>query len=506
MGYLMVVRRHATLIAVIAILTGLAAGLLSSLQSNRYTSSAYVRLDNAASPFRSTAGTRADLTRAMRTQMDLVTSDEVRRAVTERLGRAPHVVVAPRSQSDELAIRATASSPREAAAIASAYATAYIDNVAAENADANRSAGAARDKATARIQASIEKVENDLQTATGSTAQQLRLRRDVLTTQLKAIAVQDVTTPTSGVLSATLLSAAKPPSGASEPRPVRNGLLGFVAGLVLGFLAAALLEVIRDKVLDKQDIRMIDPQWPALGPVPLASTGHARTRDRSEALAFRGLRAELPAVLPHGYPATVLVTGPRGGEGTSTVVAGLARSLAQAGRSVAVIDANTMAPRQQALLGSAKTPALAQLLRGSSGSDRLLTMTDGLRGSLTIVPGSRTEDVDMLASPEFAALVDRLADSCEVVLIDAAPVLTCAETLNISQLVDVTLLVAAEDITRRSDVQSAATRIREANGFCAGVVLTDGRPSTPAHAVPVPIGPAASSLPHERVDPLAPAR
>jgi len=506
MGYLMVVRRHATLIAVIAILTGLAAGFLSSLQSNRYTSSAYVRLDNAASPFRSTAGTRSDLTRAMRTQMDLVTSDEVRKAVTDQLGRAPHVVVAPRSQSDELAIRATASSPREAAAIASAYATAYINSVAAENADANRSAGAARDKATAQIEAQIEKVESDLATATGADAQQLRLRRDVLTTQLKAIAVQDVTTPTGGALSATLLTAAKPPAGASEPRPVRNGLLGLVAGLVLGFLAAALLEVIRDKVLDKQDIRMINPQWPALGPVPLAATGHAKTRDRSEALAFRGLRAELPAVLPNGYPATVLVTGPRGGEGTSTVVAGLARSLALAGRSVGVIDANTLAPRQQALLGCAKTPSLAQLLRGPGGSERLLHMTDGLRGSLTVVPGSRTDDVDMLASPEFAALLDRLATSCEVVLIDAAPVLSSAETLSMAQLVDVTLLVAAEELTRRSDVQSAAQRIREANGVCAGVVLTDGRPSTPAHVAAVPIGPTASSLPSERVDPLAPAR
>jgi len=387
MGYLIVLRRHATLIAVVAILTGLAAGFGSLLQQNRYTSAAYIELTNASSPFRSSGGSKADLTRAMQTQIDTVRSDSVKTAVADQLGTpAPHVKVSMRAQSDELAIRATSHNRREAARVANAYATAYVAQLAKDNANADRSAQAARQQTESQLQKQLQEVQTSLATATGASAQQLQLRRDLLGAQLRAVAVQDVTQASGDDLSASILSAAAPPTAPSEPRPVRNGLLGLVAGLILGFLAAALLEVVRDKVRDKRDIKMINPDWPVVGTVPLSiRAGNAQTRDRAETYAFRGLRAKLPAVLPNGYPAKILVAGPLGGEGTSTVVAGLARSLAAAGRKVAVIDANTAAPRQHELLGSPRTPTLAQILRGPGGPDRLRHLAVGSFGSLLSV-------------------------------------------------------------------------------------------------------------------------
>lgn len=507
MGYLIVLRRHATLIAVVAILTGLAAGFGSLLQQNRYTSAAYIELTNASSPFRSSGGSKADLTRAMQTQIDTVRSDSVKTAVADQLGTpAPHVKVSMRAQSDELAIRATSHNRREAARVANAYATAYVAQLAKDNANADRSAQAARQQTESQLQKQLQEVQTSLATATGASAQQLQLRRDLLGAQLRAVAVQDVTQASGDDLSASILSAAAPPTAPSEPRPVRNGLLGLVAGLILGFLAAALLEVVRDKVRDKRDIKMINPDWPVVGTVPLSiRAGNAQTRDRAETYAFRGLRAKLPAVLPDGYPAKILVAGPLGGEGTSTVVAGLARSLAAAGRKVAVIDANTAAPRQHELLGSPRTPTLAQILRGPGGPDRLRHLAVGSFGSLTVVPGSHTGDVDMLASPEFATLLQQLASNNDAVLIDAGPVLSSAETLNIAQLVDITLLVAAEDTTNRRNLQVAAQRIVEAGGVCVGVVLTDLR--TVVVSAPAPVEPSADSLRRTgRVDPLAPAR
>jgi len=112
---------------------------------------------------------------------------------------------------------------------------------------------------------------------------------------------------------------------------------------------------------------------------------------------------------------------------------------------------------------------------------------------------------DMLASPEFATLLQQLASNNDAVLIDAGPVLSSAETLNIAQLVDITLLVAAEDTTNRRNLQVAAQRIVEAGGVCVGVVLTDLR--TVVVSAPAPVEPSADSLRRTgRVDPLAPAR
>src|SRR4051794_37961141 len=73
MGYKTIIRRHAILIMLVAVVAALAAAFGSLLQDTKYTASAAVRVHDVTSPFRSSGGTKSDLTRAMQTQIDLIT-------------------------------------------------------------------------------------------------------------------------------------------------------------------------------------------------------------------------------------------------------------------------------------------------------------------------------------------------------------------------------------------------------------------------------------------------
>ena len=101
-------------------------------------------------------------------------------------------------------------------------------------------------------------------------------------------------------------------------------------------------------------------------------------------------------------PRTILVTSAYPGEGKSTVVANLGRSLAQAGRSTLLIDADLRRPVLHELLGVQNTGGLSDILRGTAGSTRLhgrqLLQSTGIKG-LTLLPAGDARSVGHAARP-----------------------------------------------------------------------------------------------------------
>jgi Mrp family chromosome partitioning ATPase len=472
MGYLTIIRRHAVLIVLIALVVGLAAGFSSLLQQKRYSASAAVGLSNFDSPFRSAGGTKTDLTRAMRTQMDLVTGDAVRATVVRRLGRAPHVTVQPRGQADELTIRASASTAKGAADIANAYASAYIDQLRQENELGSTTKLKSSQQLADQLRAQINSVDARAARATGDALAKLRLQHDVLLSQLKAVAVAAVTQAGPSVLAATMVQAATPPTAPSDPRPVRLGLLGLLAGLVLGFVAGALLEAVRGTVSEASDVLVVDPSATVLGPVvmpasrgPLPKSGHGLD-------SFRTLRASITSSLPRNGPAVITVTAPSGGEGASTVAAGLAYTLARTGKRVTLLDCNLIRPRQHELLTCDRAPGLVDVLRGTVALDDLPHSLGGGRDTLRVVPAGSPGDIGLLAGAEFRHLVDQLLSEADVVVIDAPPALASTETRRLAEISSHTLVVAMRGRTRRTDLAASIEHLGGADHRPCVVVLT----------------------------------
>src|ERR1700761_2490291 len=125
--YLAVLRRRKWWVATIAIL-GLAVSLAFSLTGQKqYSATAQLLVQSVGSNLALNSGSQAPVTSTdVQTELQLVTSAQVQKAVRKELGSAPPVAAAEVGQTNLIAVTATGPSPAGAAAIANAYARAFV--------------------------------------------------------------------------------------------------------------------------------------------------------------------------------------------------------------------------------------------------------------------------------------------------------------------------------------------------------------------------------------------
>ncbi|GAA2589445.1 hypothetical protein GCM10010435_80020 [Winogradskya consettensis] len=149
---------------------------------------------------------------------------------------------------------------------------------------------------------------------------------------------------------ATLVTDAWLPS-LPEERPVYLDLaLGLVIGLLLGVGTALLRDRLSDRLRGRDDLAKLLGS-PVLATIPRERRWRRGDRTRPVLLrdpsspaaeAFRYLRSRLRPVLQDST--TILVTSADGREGRTTTAANLAVALAQAGRTVILVDADLRHP------------------------------------------------------------------------------------------------------------------------------------------------------------------
>jgi len=478
-GYVTVLRRHIALVLLLG-LVGLVLGLvLAALTRGRtYEAVAAVRLAQIESPFRSSGGTRSDLTRAVQTQIDIATSDAVRDRVRTELGSAPPVAVASNGERDELAFTAAADTGSRAAAVANAWANAYVSQLRADaDADGARYQQALSVQYT-RVLEEIGTLDQERLSATGIDRRQLDLRRDVLITQLKALAARRTPDGTSSdaQIIARQLRAAQAPDKPSSNDPRRLLALGLFGGLVVGYLLACLVEATRDQVRSEADVALVAPGTPVLGPVSTSDASSALSNDPKVTAAFQSLRAEATALAEAVEPSSIFaVTSASGGPDAGRVAAGLGVALARAGRQVLVVDADLQHPVQHTLLSAASRPGLVQVLeRSLPVEDTLAAVTVAPGVLMWLLPAGGPGRGDLLAVPSFRELVSTLLTQSgfDTLVITSPALLDSPDALAAAEVASCVLVVAPRRATRRRDLRDALRRLALAAPPVSAVVLT----------------------------------
>jgi capsular exopolysaccharide synthesis family protein len=143
------------------------------------------------------------------------------------------------------------------------------------------------------------------------------------------------------------------------------------------------------------------------------------------------------------------VTGVDGGE-TAVLASNLAVALAQAGRSVLLVDANLRAPRIHDLFHWPPTPGVSDVLAGRSAPDDAVLKTSV--ANLSVLPGGAVaaNSAELLAQPEFSRLLDQLREDFDLVLVDSPPLLEVSDAAEISLLSDGVLLSIASGSERKA--------------------------------------------------------
>lgn len=301
--------------------------------------------------------------------------------------------------------------------------------------------------------------------------------------------VDELERPSAGDTSPVRLSIvtpAKTPTSPSAPNVGMNLMLGFAVGLGLGFGAAVLRTLTDTRLRGNADLRRVTDA-PLLGAIAFdgeAAKKPLLTQTAPQSLraeAFRQLRTNMQfAQVSHGSKA-VLITSSVPGEGKSTTAINLAIALSQAGRSVALVDADLRRPMIAEYLGIERRAGLTTVLVGQAevgdmlqrwGDEQLFVLAAGR------IPPNPSE---LLGSKEMTTIIKSLEDTFDAVIIDSPPLLPVTDAAVLAQQVGGVVVVAGAQKLRTTDLQKALTSLAMVSGDLLGVVL-NRIPSTASDA------------------------
>jgi polysaccharide biosynthesis transport protein len=208
------------------------------------------------------------------------------------------------------------------------------------------------------------------------------------------------------------------------------------------------------------------PRW---GQMHLPTTTDATS---SAAESYRMLRAHIMHRAAGQPLRTLLVTSTHPGEGKSTTAANLAVVLAQAGQHVLLVDANLRQPGLHTYFGQANARGLANVLTNPAGDLQAELAPTGI-AHLSLLPSGRlpSNPVELVASPQFKQLLERLKAEYDFVVLDSPALLPVIDAVTLAQHCDATLLVVGAGQIRAGDLVRGHERLGQFGLEPLGVVL-----------------------------------
>ena len=269
-----------------------------------------------------------------------------------------------------------------------------------------------------------------------------------------------------------LVDNAAPPLQPSSPDVARNMALAGMSGLILALLVGSFRERTHNVIRSAEDVEQ-NINLPTLGVVPRIEAGKHSTAlvdPRSvQSEAYNSIAVGLQQMGPAALPRTLLITSSMAAEGKSTSAIGLARSLAQMGKKVLLIDGDLRHPSLADTLGQADGPGLSEALNGSVMPDKVIRHVEG-QGFNVIVSGEALESsVSLLSAGNLDALLDEFTADHDIVIIDGPPIMGLADAIMLAGSVDAVLVVVEANRVHLAQLDLAVSRL-PATTVVGGVV------------------------------------
>ncbi len=274
------------------------------------------------------------------------------------------------------------------------------------------------------------------------------------------------------VIAVDVVSGPTTPSSPVSPDLERFLALGLLAGLVLG----ALLAVLRD-LLDVS-VRSSATAAEVVGAPTLAVVDQdPDARGRAESV--RQLRTNLAFLRAAGRPTSgaevAVVTSALGGEGKTTTALDLARSFAETGERVLLVEADLRRPTLGGALRLEAGPGLSEVLAGQV--ELASALRPGGADGLDVLPAGSVppNPAELLGSERMSDLVAALRGAYDKVLLDAPPVLPVTDAVVCAAVADGVVLVVRWGRTSRAEVAEAVGMLGQVHATVLGSVLNGRR-------------------------------
>lgn len=470
--------RRGLVVAAFAVAAGLAALVADALRTPQYSAEASLLFRDpgfGSELFGTPVMERKDADREAATNIRLVSLDIVAQRTADSLSGfsaediGDAVSVTADGRSDVVSITAVDPDPDVAALVANAFAESYIEF----RRDADRQRVREARRIVQRELAALDPV------ARRSPAGRSLQRELSQLTALEALQTGN----------AELVQPAIPPDNPSSPKALRDALLAFVAGLIVGTLFQAASIRLDQRLREKTDVEAAF-NLPVLGTVPRlrkleGSSQHMGQLFTSFPEPFRMLRARLRYFNVHETLRTILFTSAAPSDGKTTIAWNFALSAAADGAHVLFIEADLHRPAVAVRESLAPLPGLAELLSNQAKLEGTIQTTRGEASSAdpaptldVIVAGAAPPNPGVLIeSRSMSLLLDTVSKEYDLVVLDTPPISMIADAIPLVRRVDGVIAVARLGHTTRSDAGELAKELSSLGAPVLGAIANEVRPA-----------------------------
>ena len=280
-----------------------------------------------------------------------------------------------------------------------------------------------------------------------------------------------------------ILSAASVPFGPSSPRTTLNLLVGIILGGICGVGLAIILEIFNNQIRSVEEIER-KFGFPSLGAVPLIRSlkflgfgskvpADFLVQDPLSAYAesMRYLRASIAISAMEDQTKIVTITSSLPDEGKTSLTLSLGRMSALSGDKTLVIDGDFRRRQLTASAGLNPQTGLVEYLSGECELEDAIYREEQTGLDLLALALNGRTLYDVFGTRAFDALLERLKEDYDLILIDTAPLLLIAEAGVVASKSDKTILIVRWMKSRRSSVRRSLEMLKSMKAEVLGIGL-----------------------------------
>lgn len=275
------------------------------------------------------------------------------------------------------------------------------------------------------------------------------------------------------------------------PQRTRSVAIAGALALAFGIGLALFLEYLDNTVRSVDDVEKT-LRLPLLAVIPTAGELSKRlpsnNGNATQALAigadtrspvaeaYRQLRTSVMLSTAGRAPRTLLVTSSVPAEGKTTMAVNIAKSMAQTGARVLIIDADMRRPRQHSIFGLTNKEGLSTYLSSDKSEEELMAMIRQYESSSLYVLTSGPvppNPAELLGSDQMRRLLSIVENSFTHVIIDSPPVASFTDGVLLASMVDGVLLIVHGGKTARDTVRRSRQLLQDVGARIFGVVLNN---------------------------------
>lgn len=280
---------------------------------------------------------------------------------------------------------------------------------------------------------------------------------------------------------ARIISLAAIPEIPSYPKKTLIVAIGLVAACVVGILLIFGVERLEGGYRSSEQIER-DTGIPVIAHVPIVPraklltdglSGYILRRPNSAyGESIRSLYTNVLLSHSDHNPKALFVTSSEPSEGKSMIALSLARMQAKSDRNVILVDTDFRRSQIAEELSLQAENGLSDVLRGRVPiADAIIH--DTASGADILTTGAYDEDLSLLKyADQVSALLDRLKQNYDLVIIDSAPILSVSDSKVVAKMADHTILIVRWGKTRREVVNYVVEQMDTVGTRVSGIVLS----------------------------------